>query len=110
MYILVLVLLGRSQDFFFLTAYRAEYKKVGSTFASLSTAFAIDEDSESKESLSHIYLQMNSALLTCRRDFMEPFCPFQVKSVLKCKKCRGRFIYGDVGLKCRTSINEKLIG
>ena len=50
---------------FFLTAYRAEYKKVGSTFASLSAAFAIDEDSESKEFTSHIYLHMNSALLTC---------------------------------------------
>ena len=73
-------ILGWSQGFFFLTAYRAEYKKVGSTFASLSAAFAIDEDSESKEFTSPIYLHMNSALLTCRRDFIEAFCPFQVKS------------------------------
>lgn len=33
-------------------SYRAEYKKVGSTFASLSAAFAIDEDSESSKRLT----------------------------------------------------------
>lgn len=33
---------------FSFSAYRNEYKKIGSTFGSLSTAFAIDEDSPSK--------------------------------------------------------------
>ena len=33
---------------FSLTAYRNEYKKIGSTFGSLSAAFAVDVDSESK--------------------------------------------------------------
>ena len=33
---------------FSLTAYKNEYKKIGSTFGSLSAAFAVDVDSESK--------------------------------------------------------------
>lgn len=33
-------------------SYRSEYKKIGSTFGSLSTAFAIDEDSESSKRLT----------------------------------------------------------
>lgn len=33
-------------------SYRTEYKKIGSTFASLSTAFAIDEDTESSKRLT----------------------------------------------------------
>ena len=37
-----------NRSFFLLTAYRTEYKKIGSVFSTLSAAFAVDEDSDSK--------------------------------------------------------------